>query len=173
VSDEEIDRREFVSTVLAAAEAYAKDRRTEEQKALLGEVSEIVTDLGKRLGVAQLESATLQGNTHLPVVKGGAKASFGSLTEGERLRLKIAVVIALLDVGTSAGVGRHPGLLVIDSIGREELNPADVKTLLRELEAVAREHDVQVITSTTYGDVAIEALETGAVVLPIDGEVMW
>lgn len=159
--------------ILDAAEKLAKQRRADEQKTLLADVSEQVTILGRELGIDQLEKATLQARAHLPVVKGGAPQNFGKLTEGERLRLKIAVVIALIRVGTSAGVRRHPGLLVIDSLGREELNPENLERLLKELDSVAAQHDVQIITSSASGDVVKRVLAPESIVTAREDGYMW
>ncbi|MDP9983606.1 hypothetical protein J2W14_003027 [Pseudarthrobacter oxydans] len=159
--------------ILSIAEKVATKRRDLEQQTLLDLVSERVTALGRHLGIDQLERATLKGNAHLPVVKGGKMENFGKLTEGERLRLKIAVVIGLLQVGSLAGVGRHPGLLIIDSLAREEVNPSNVETLLRELRDVAAEHGLQVITSSAHGDIVQGVLSGAAVRHARDDGYMW
>jgi hypothetical protein len=159
--------------VLGAAEVIAKNRRQDEQSTMLAEVSERVTEIARRLGISQLEKAELKGNAHLPVVKGGAAANFGQLTDGERLRLKIAVVVALLHVGTAAGVGRHPGVLIIDSFLREELNPDDATGLLKELVDVATDYGLQVITSSANGDVLAASLPIGSVRLAGPDGMMW
>lgn len=160
-------------TVVRAAESVARERRDTDQAQLLRDVSAQVTDLGRRLGVAQLESATLRGNVNMPVIKGGQRHNFGQLTEGEVLRLKIALVIALLRVGTSAGVGRHPGFLLIDSLGREELNPEDLVTMLQELQQVASEAQLQIVATSAYGDILERALPATSVRLSEVGEPMW
>lgn len=167
------EARDRVSKVLGAAEAVATDRRKAEQAILLQDASERITELGQRLGVAQLEKATLRGNAHLPMIKGGTPMNFGDVTDGERLRLKIAVVVALLHVGTGAGVGRHPGFLVIDSLTREELNPDDARTLVHELAGVADAYELQVITSSAQGELLEELLPAGSVRLPQGDGLMW
>ncbi|GAA3832652.1 hypothetical protein GCM10022226_62420 [Sphaerisporangium flaviroseum] len=57
----------------------------------------------------------------------------GSLTEGEQLRLKIVTTIALLRHGFRSGVGRHPGLLLVDSPGAEEVDSGDLRHMLEDL----------------------------------------
>lgn len=165
--------QEEKARIYAAAEKAAAKRRDLEQQMLLDRVSERVTVLGRDLGIDQLERATLKGNAQLPVVKGGKDENFGKLTEGERLRLKIAVVIALLQVGTQAGVGRHPGLLIIDSLAREEVNPPNVQRLLRELKSVAAEYGLQVITSSAHGSIVQGVLSGNAVRHARDDGYMW
>jgi len=160
--------------IIHAARDLAVERRTADQRELLALASQQITELGRRLGVAQLESAELRGNTHLPVVKGGAQQTFGSLTEGEKVRLKVAVVVALLRVGTNAGVGRHPGLIIVDSLGREEMNLDQFSDALRELSTVATEiPELQVIVASAHGDILERTLEDGAVRIAGAGATLW
>ena len=89
------------------------------------------------------------------------------------MRLKIALVIALLRVGTSAGVGRHPGLLLIDSLGREELNPDDLVTMLQELQQIALDAQLQIVATSAYGDILERALPENSLRLSGAGERLW
>jgi hypothetical protein len=75
----------------------------------------------------------------LALTKGGEDTSFSKVTAGERLRLRIATAIALLRVGKERGLGRHPGLLIIDSPGAEEVSEIDLAALLGELQKITNE----------------------------------
>lgn len=86
-----------------------------------------------------LESVKLGSNATLALTKGGEDTSFGKVTAGERLRLRIATAIALLRVGKERGLGRHPGLLIIDSPGAEEVSEIDLAALLGELQKITNE----------------------------------
>jgi hypothetical protein len=55
------------------------------------------------------------------------------------LRIKIAAAIALIEIGHTDGVGRHPGLLFIDSPAAEEIPEADLRTMLEAIATVAAE----------------------------------
>lgn len=84
--------------------------------------------------------------------KGGVSTSFSKVTDGERLRLKLAVVIALIRLGETQGIGRHPGLLLIDSPGSQETSEQDVTQILRELVEVCKEvSHLQIITASAQG----------------------
>jgi hypothetical protein len=170
-----LDRQQRIIAVLKAAASEAKNRSDTERTALLERVSADITELGQSLGFIELDRADFQGNTHLPVTRGGKpNVAFGKLTEGEKLRLKIAVIIALLRAGHEAGIGRHPGLLLIDSIGREEMNVTDVRQLLEELVRVATQTGLQVITTSAQGDSLADALPAGAVRMSReDDDYMW
>jgi hypothetical protein len=159
--------------ILEAAEATAGASAKSDFAEALASVSAQITILGKSLGISNLEKATLQANAHLPVVKGGVKTAFGKLTDGEKLRLKIALVVSLLDVGTTSGLGRHPGLLIVDSLATEELNRENGELLLRELDRVARTYGLQIITSTAHSDLVAAVLPAEAMQRPTAEDLMW
>lgn len=159
--------------VLGAAVKVAEKAAKQDFDAALDAVSAQITVLGRELGMTNLEQADLKGNAHLPVTRGGSKSNFGGLTDGERLRLKIALVVSLLDVGAASGLGRHPGFLIVDSIAREELNTANGQSLLSELERVASAYDLQVITGTAHSELVDAVLPPEAVVRPLASRLMW
>ena len=161
------------AAVLAAAETVAQTEAKEDFDAALESVSVQITQLGKVLGISNLEKAELKGNAHLPVFRGGERSNFGGLTDGERLRLKIALVIALLDVGAESGLGRHPGFLIVDSLAREELNEDNGRLLLQELDRVAGAYGLQVVTGTTHSELVDSVLPDKAVVRPRESGFMW
>ncbi|MGB9998666.1 hypothetical protein ACPMJQ_29565 [Streptomyces pseudogriseolus] len=71
--------------------------------------------MGRALGLEMLQRVELGTGATLTVWKGGQQHTYGSLTEGEQLRLKIVTTTALLRHGIRSGAGRHPGLLIVDS----------------------------------------------------------
>lgn len=159
--------------ILGAVEVFAGTSAKSDFSEALSSVSAQITTLGKTLGISNLEKATLQANAHLPVVKGGERIPFGKLTDGEKLRLKIALVVSLLDVGTTSGLGRHPGLLIVDSLATEELNRENGELLLRELNRVAEAYGLQVITSTAHSELVTAVLPAVAVQRPTAEDLMW
>lgn len=109
------------------------------QDELLEEVSVLIKDYAVRFGVESLEEAKLLGNTNLRMRKNGGKAWFGTQTDGEKARLKIAATLAIIKVAERRGLGRHPGLLLIDSPGSNEMVDRDYSNLIAGLAEVARE----------------------------------
>jgi hypothetical protein len=125
--------------LVEAAAAEAKKAYEENRGDIMLRLSKEILSLGQRLGVKMLESVNLSSNATLALTKGGEDTSFGKVTAGERLRLRIATAIALLRVGKERGLGRHPGLLIIDSPGAEEVSEIDLAALLGELQKITNE----------------------------------
>jgi len=106
---------------------------------LLKDVSTRIVHYARRFGMHTLTEASLKANAVLSLVKGGTNTSYSKVTEGEKLRLKVATVLAMLEIGEQKGVGRHPGLLMIDSPGAQEVSQADLDALVSGLQSVAKD----------------------------------
>ncbi|QJW56457.1 hypothetical protein HL670_03353 [Serratia plymuthica] len=104
---------------------------------LMGKLNQEILRLANEFGALGLESIELGSDAKMAVRKGNQISAFSKLTPGERLRLRIATAIALLRVGQNLGVGRHPGLLIIDSPCSEETSENDLAKLLTELRRVS------------------------------------
>ena len=115
--------------------------------------------LGQRLGVQMLEEVKLNTNASLRLTKGGESTSFSKVTAGERLRLRIATAVALIRVGQERGLGRHPGLLIVDSPAAEEVSPDDLTAVLSELQAISRETvGLQIIIGSANASAIVDQL---------------
>ena len=109
------------------------------QVGVLQKVSETILAFAQRFGIPNLTGASLKGNLSLTLEKGGTSTSYSKVTQGEKLRLKVATALAMIHVGETEGVGRHPGLLMLDSPGSEELAPEDLDQLISGLESISKE----------------------------------
>ena len=144
---EELDRRR---KVLRAAAKVTEKWVQYSQRDTLAALSEQIAALARDFGIPQLTSVELGGGATLKVHKGGVDTSYSRCTPGEQLRLKVATAVALLRAGFATQIGRHPGLLTIDSPGSEEATQDSLDTMLHALEAAAADSpDMQVIVATT------------------------
>jgi hypothetical protein len=135
--------------VLAAAMSEAQERRAQAAQSFLARLAEEVTQLGRRFGVDNLEGVAPTLGAQMKVTIGGAESNFGALSPGEQLRLRIATLVGLLRIGSKHGIGRFPGLLLIDSPGSEEMVEADAAEILGELGKICEElPSLEVIVAT-------------------------
>ncbi|WP_329427024.1 hypothetical protein OG339_42870 [Streptosporangium sp. NBC_01495] len=159
--------------VLSAAQDES-EVRVKQSSTLFEELNVEILTLGKRFGISGLTSVKLDRRAHLPVVKEGTKYNFGELPDGDKLRLKVAVVIALLRVGRLHGVRRHPGLLFVDSPGAEEVSTGSLVEMVTALTEIAEELGIQVIISTARLDEMITALDSSLIKSPAPGRTtLW
>jgi transcription elongation factor Elf1 len=129
------DEMEILNATVVETENRVKDLR----EALLADVSTRLVQYAQRFGMHSLSEASLKGNANLSLVKGGVFTSYSKVTEGEKLRLKVATILAMIEVAEQRGVGRHPGLLMIDSPAAQEVSPDDVDQLVSGLQAISQE----------------------------------
>lgn len=135
--------------ILRAAEDLARNRVQRAQEQLLRRVSDEILALGQQFGFEALERVTLRGNATLQVYKGGKRTFYSRCTRGEQLRLKVATAVALLRIGFTDGVGRHPGLLLVDSPGAEEAASENLDAMLSALRQVTSDVPyLQVVVAT-------------------------
>ncbi|WP_421762158.1 ATP-binding protein [Devosia sp.] len=143
VSSEEVE-------ILRAATDVSKILMTAKQADILTELTDSVMAMARKFGMSNVTSMHLDNGGKLKVHQGGADDYFSNLTMGERLRIKIAVSLAAVEVAKRRGHGRHPGLLVIDSPASEEVVDTDFEQMLDSVSSVVSEMaDVQVIIGTT------------------------
>jgi hypothetical protein len=133
--DHEPDEMKALNAIVAETEIRVKAVRND----LFKDVSDRIVHYAQRFGMHTLTEASLKANAALSLVKGGTSTSYSKVTEGEKLRLKVATILAMLEIGEQKGVGRHPGLLMIDSPGAQEVSQADLEALVSGLQSVAKD----------------------------------
>lgn len=122
--------------ILSAVVKETESRVKAVQDGLLKDVSGRLVEYANAFGMENLSEASLKGNASLSLIKGGAPTSYSKVTEGEKLRLKVATVLAMIEIAEERGIGRHPGLLMIDSPAAQEVSPVDVDHLVAGLQSV-------------------------------------
>lgn len=132
--------------VLQAAEAESKLAFEGLQRSLLGKLAALMLEYAAAFGVPNLASMEFDQGGRLKIRQGNASVYFGDLAPGERLRVRVAAALAVVNVGRETGYGRHPGLLVLDSPGAQEMVTVDLETMLAALtETVSATEGFQVI----------------------------
>ncbi|OWJ83787.1 hypothetical protein [Haematobacter massiliensis] len=145
--------------LVSVAHAEAEKAYNAGRGDILDRLNTEILALGQRLGVQMLEEVKLNTNATLHLTKGGEPTSFSKVTAGERLRLRIATAVALLRVGQERGLGRHPGLLIVDSPAAEEVSEDDLTAVLSELQAISRETvGLQIIIASANASAIVDQL---------------
>lgn len=159
--------------VLDAALHVLKDVTTEAAGRLFVELDSEILAIGRKLGIDNLDAVALNRNGGMSVITAGVEESFKNLSGGERVRLRVAVVAALLRVGHRSGVGSHPGLILLDSPG-DELTIDAERTLLTELNALADElTTLQVLVASDEPGAVQGHLADDQIYASLDGTPLW
>jgi hypothetical protein len=141
--------------ILAAARKILGKLAADITRELFAELNNEIVALAKRLGITNLKSVSLDLAGKVNVLKSDNTRTtpFSQLSPGERLRLRIAVVVSLIRVGRRRGIHSHPGMLVIDSPADVEIVPGDVKILLDQLRALGSDEGLQVVIATAHQEI--------------------
>ena len=159
---------------LKVVEDETKKRMKEHQDILLAKISNRIVDYARRFGMVLLESAKLSGGLQLQIVKSGTPSSYSRLTDGEKLRLKLATLAALIVVGEEENVGRYPGLLVIDSPGAQEVAYKDLEQIIAGLNDIAKEiSHLQVIVGSRASGAICEQIAKSQCVRAVGTDYLW
>lgn len=162
--------------VLKALENVLEADLKEASVNLFGELGPEIAALARRFGIHSVQNVKIDRRAALKIGKGGAKeGSFSHQSPGERLRLRIATVIALLRVGTRLGIATHPGLLMLDSLRAEEVQDSDAHAIVKELVGIIDETPgLQMLTTTADLTMPVGRLPDTAVLSPLEGRsALW
>ena len=141
--------------ILAAAKTILGKLASDATRELFAELNDEIVALAQRLGITNLKSVSLDLAGRVNALKSDntRPTPFNQLGPGERLRLRIAVVVSLIRVGRRRGIHSHPGMLVIDSPADVEIVPGDVKILLEQLRALGGDDGLQVVIATAHQEI--------------------
>jgi len=160
--------------VIEAANHVLTEVTAEAAKEMFVDLNGEILALGRKFNITNLEKVDLQRNGGMQVTTAGAEVPFKKVSGGERLRLRVAVIIALLRVGARAGVGSHPGLILLDSPGSDELTVHDEATLLAELDSLKDElPGLQVIIASAEPAAVVGHLPADSIYSNLEGGPLW
>ncbi|WP_322872182.1 hypothetical protein [Streptomyces goshikiensis] len=141
------------AAILAAAAEVLTQTVAVRSRALFGELNDEIVTMAQKLGVRDLTSVSLGLNGNVNAKKSGSKHRFSAFSPTERLRIRIATVVAMISVCRRHGIMSHPGLLLIDAPTAEELAPEYVKLALQTLYDAGAMPGMQVIITSLEKEV--------------------
>lgn len=162
-----------VAAVLVAADKVLGKWMRDGQDPLLKEISADIEALAVGFGADSLANIKLGGGGRMDVVKGGEPTTYSGLTAGEKLRVKIATAVSLIKHGYVAGVGRHPGFLVLDSPAAEEMPEEDLAILMEALVEVAEQADMQIFVGTRAARPLVDLLPEANRKVAVGDDYLW
>lgn len=169
----ELEPSEFLRVVEAATEVLTKVTG-DAAKDMFEELNAEILALGQKFGINNLENIELNRQGGMKVTTAGVTVPFTRTTGGERLRLRVATIVALLRVGQRAGVGSHPGLILLDSPGSDELTVHDEATLLEELDSLKEElPGLQVVIASAEPAAVQGHVPAENIYASLDGMPLW
>jgi len=172
VADKNNDRidTKIITEVVRNLEGRVKSVQNE----ILERVSKKILENAKRFGLENYSQIQLKGGGQLSIVKGGKPTSYSKVTQGEQLRLKVATMLAIISVSHLSGIGRHPGLLMIDSPGSQEIVGPDLEELMSGMAEVISELPfLQVFVASVATVLMSRHIDAEKCIKAIDDNYLW
>jgi len=90
-------------------------------------LNELAQGVIAALGADQITGVKVSPLGDISLEKNGADVPFGGIKNpGERFRVKLALFLAMMQLGREKDGGRHPGFLLIDQLGAAEMVPGNL-----------------------------------------------
>ncbi len=138
--------------VLDAVLRHLRTLHADANERMKREFAARVQDYCTTIGFPGLEEVSLNGQLKPLIRQNGRVYSFEELSPGEKVRFVLAFYLAMA-IATAEDLdhGAHPGLLLIDSPGKEEMVVKDFEAVVHLLSLVEERHAeiIQVIVSTS------------------------
>ncbi len=147
----EIDRLELHRRVVEKVREALKKEAERHNADKLKRLGELTQDIARRIGAESVTNMTCSPYGVVQLHKHDQRVTFtGIKNDGERLRVKLAFFLAMMRLGREAGGGRHPGFLIIDQPGSNEMVPTDFSALAQIFRQIDREFgsEIQVLCFT-------------------------
>lgn len=149
--------QEVRKQVLDAVLGHLRERDAAINERLKQGFSNRIEAFCTKIGFPGLEAVDLDAQLKPRVRQNGEEYSFDELSAGEKVRFVLAFYLALaLITAEEPEAGGHPGLVLIDSPGKEEMVERDFAAVVELLQHIEQDHAraVQVIVATSIPAIA-------------------
>jgi len=141
-------RKQILETVLR----HLRTRHADANERMKRGFAERVREYCTLIGLPGLEDLTLDPQLRPRIRQNGKLYAFDELSPGERVRFVLAFYLAMaIATAEELEYGAHPGLLLIDSPGKEEMVLKDFEAVVGLLRRIEERHagDLQALVATS------------------------
>lgn len=116
-------------TILDYALSALERKRIILNKDILGKLEQLILNEVNAFGLKSITQIEISDRYELIFTQNDVPIGFNDLTEGEKLRVKLAFYLSLIQLDIEHSLGRHPRFLIFDSPGSEEMVPKHLQGL--------------------------------------------
>jgi hypothetical protein len=141
----ELDRLDLQRRVIEKARDLIKQEAARRNQVKLTRLGELTQHVSSQIGAESVTDVTITPYGVARLQKHGKPITFNGINnDGERLRIKLAFFLAMMQLGREPNGGRHPGFLIIDQPGSNEMVTSDFVALAQVFRNIDREFDDQI-----------------------------
>jgi hypothetical protein len=115
--------------VLEYALSSLAKKRIQLNADILSKLQDLILKEVNSFGLISIEKVEIDDNLNLALTQNGVIVGFSELEPGEKLRVKLAFYLSLIQLDIEYSLGRHPRFLIFDSPGSEEMVPKHLNGL--------------------------------------------
>ncbi|KYF76487.1 hypothetical protein BE20_05985 [Sorangium cellulosum] len=148
-SSEDHDRK---AKIIDKVQLVLKEEAELRNQEIEDRLNDLAKEVIKALRADQISGIKCYPTGVVKLTKNGEPIAFSKIMNpGERYRAKLALFLAMMRLGCEAGVGRHPGFLMLDQLGTAEMVPTDLQASATALKRIEDEYSdrVQILCFTT------------------------
>jgi hypothetical protein len=137
--------------IIEKVKEVIKQEADERNREVEDKLNELAQEVIAALRADQISGIRCHPTGVVKLTKNGKDVSFSKINNpGERYRAKLALFLAMMRLGCEAGLGKHPGFLMLDQLGAAEMVPDDLAALAAALKRIEEEYSerVQIICFT-------------------------
>ncbi|AWH86333.1 hypothetical protein HYN59_14995 [Flavobacterium album] len=129
VVSQELVALNLKKSILDYALSALEKKRIVLNKDILAKLEQLILNEVNVFGLKSISQIEINDRYELIFTQNGVPISFNDLNEGEKLRVKIAFYLSLIQLDIEHRLGRHPRFLIFDSPGSEEMVPKHLQGL--------------------------------------------
>ncbi len=147
---EEIAKEKVKHELLNEALIELKQLRNIQNEEILNSFKELLLEELKDLGIVNITEIQLTESFKINYKINDSWVNFENISEGEQLRVKLAIYLSIIQLDSKFEAGKHPRILIIDSPSKEEGDRNFHNGLKKVLSSISEkyEKDVQIIIGT-------------------------
>lgn|GEM_PF-2038390 len=141
--------------IIEKVQLVLKEEADQRNRDIETRLNELATEVIKALRADQISGVKCYPTGVVKLTKNEEFVAFSKIMNpGERYRAKLALFLAMMRLGCEAGVGRHPGFLMLDQLGAAEMVPPDLQASAAALKRIEDEYSdrVQILCFTAKSE---------------------
>jgi len=151
----EIDRLEIHQRIVKKVREVLRSEAGHRNEIKLSKLEEFTRDTAQRIGAESVTNVSCSPFGIVKIRKHDQPVAFTQIkNEGERLRIKLAFFLSMMRLSRENGGGRHPGFLIIDQPGSNEMVASDFSELAQVFRQVDQDfgEKIQVLCFTARAE---------------------
>jgi hypothetical protein len=117
-SGQQIKQLELKAMILEYALQGLEKQRSLTNKEIINKLEELILKEIHAFGLSSIDKVEINDKYDLVFTQNQVQESFNDLNEGEKLRVKLAFYLRLIQLDVEHNLGRHPRFLIFDSPGK-------------------------------------------------------